>query len=175
MDRGMAIWTFLRLEFAKPAGFGPARSALLQSIIKYGSIAAAAGAVGTDYRAARETVRSINREFGDVIVLKRGRNGGAHLTPKGEKLLQRYLEIERKFYQVFAEDLRYLEKIVGDDHNLPARIQRYALVRESRRTKPADERQKPAAKGKRSNAKTAASPPGARKTHEAQARAGNGR
>ncbi len=145
----MAIWAFLTANYPKPAGFGPVRSALLQGIKKYGSITAAADAAGLDHRNAGNIVRSIRKQFGEVIVGTRGRGGGAHLTPRGEMLLSYYLKMEREFYQVFAKDLRYLERLVGDDPNLPMRIPRWAQVQEPKTAK-SREKSKPVRKRKTS-------------------------
>ncbi len=122
----MTAWVFLNLRFAKGGWFGPYESALLQAVQKYESIAEAAKAVDMNYQRAWNNIRVMNKQFGAVIVGRRGRGGGAHLTPKGEKLLKRYLKIEREFHQVFAKELRYIGKFAGDDPNAPVSIPRRA-------------------------------------------------
>ena len=131
----MATWIFLRLQFArypgKYAGIGPSRAAVLDAIVKYGSITAAAESVGLTYRQVWSAVQDMNKELGEIVVVKRGRHsGGASLTPLGEKLLKRYRKIEREFYQVFSKDLRYMERLVGDDAKRPQNIPRWAQIME---------------------------------------------
>jgi molybdate transport system regulatory protein len=125
----MAIWLYLRLEFARRAAIGPARSAVLEAIEKCGSITEAAKAVGLTYRQTWSQVQEINKQFGEIIIAKRGRHaGGASLTPAGAQLLARYRDIERRFYRTFAKDLKFLEQLVEKDPNSPPDIPRWAQV-----------------------------------------------
>jgi molybdate transport system regulatory protein len=141
----MAIRAYMNIVFAKSGGIGPARAALLQAIAKYGSIGAAAEAVGGNYRRTARNVRLINEQFGEIIVTKRGRDGGAQLTPKGEKLLKRYQKIQQGFYDVFAKDLRYLERLCGEDPKEQVEISRNEQVLEPRRSRPSESQQSPKA------------------------------
>ncbi len=78
----MATWLYMRLEYARPAGFGPFRASVLQAIETGGSLAAAAEALGLTYRQTWNAVKQINHELGDINIVKRGRHGGgASLTP----------------------------------------------------------------------------------------------
>src|SRR5262245_56064910 len=100
----MATRVYLRLEFALPAGFGPHRAVVLEAIESYGSIAIAATAVGLTYRRTWQSVQEINEQFGEMIVVKRGRHGGgASLTPEASEVLRLYREIEQGIYEVFAD------------------------------------------------------------------------
>jgi molybdate transport system regulatory protein len=125
----MAIWLYLRLEFARHAAIGPARSAVLEAIEKCGSITEAATAVGLTYRQTWSQVQEINKQFGEIIIAKRGRHaGGASLTPAGAQLLARYRDIERRFYKTFAKDLKFLEQLVEKDPNSLPVVPRWAQV-----------------------------------------------
>jgi molybdate transport system regulatory protein len=125
----MAIWLYLRLEFARHAAIGPARSAVLEAIEKCGSITEAAAAVGLTYRQTWSQVQEINKQFGEIITARRGRHaGGAALTPAGAQLLTRYRDIERRFYKTFAKDLKLLEQLVEKDPNSPPVVPRWAQV-----------------------------------------------
>jgi molybdate transport system regulatory protein len=125
----MAAWVFLRFDFTNEVAFGPSRAAILRAIEKCGSLTAAADAVGLTYRQVWSAVQAMNEGFGEIVVVKRGRHsGGASLTLKGEKLLKRYLEMEAAFYEVFAKDLRYIEKLVGEDSASPIPVPRWARV-----------------------------------------------
>lgn len=115
----MPLNTFLRLEFSKPAayfgGIGVYKASLLEAIAAFGSVSAAARVMKADPPILRRIVRYINEDFGDIIILKRGRSGGAFVTTKGLALLQQYRTIEKGIRRVFAEDLREIEKLIGSD------------------------------------------------------------
>jgi molybdate transport system regulatory protein len=88
----MPLNTFLRLEFATPAdffgGIGVYKASLLEAIAAFGSVSAAARVMKAEPRKLRAIVRDINEDFGGIIVLKRGRSGGAVVTAEGLALLQ---------------------------------------------------------------------------------------
>lgn len=119
----MATRIFLRLEFALPAGFGPHRAAVLEAVEAYGSIAIAAAALGITYRRTWQSIREINDQFGEMVVVRRGRHGGgASLTPEASEVLRRYREIERRIYEVFADEFKAIEALVGEDPKSPIRV-----------------------------------------------------
>ena len=138
----MTAWMFLRVDFSKPALFGPDHAAVLEAIQRYGSIAAAYEAVGSTYWRTWIFVKEMNRHLGQVVVVSRGRHGGASLTPLGQKLLKRYRRMEGDFYQAFAKELRYFQRLVGDELQGPKRTPRYAQVREPKRLKSAEANQR---------------------------------
>jgi molybdate transport repressor ModE-like protein len=115
----MAIRVFLRLEFARPASIGCYLGTLLEAVSKFGSLAAAAQAMGSNRGFVLNCVRFLNRQFGGIIVVKRGRQGGAYVTEDGIKLVRLFRKIEREIHQVFVRDLRYIEKIIGEDPHRP--------------------------------------------------------
>jgi molybdate transport system regulatory protein len=125
----MAIWVYLRFECAKPANIGPSRAVILEAIAKHGTILAAAEALDLTYRQTWAVLKIVNREFGDLVVVKRGRHGGGvSLTEKGVKLLERYRKVEREFYKVFAKDIRYIEKLAGEDPKTPMNVPKWARL-----------------------------------------------
>lgn len=116
----MATWLYLRLEYARPAGFGPFRASVLQAVETCGSITAAGDELGLTYRQTWNAVKEINRQFGEIIIVKRGRHGGgASITPAASELLRRYRDVERRFYKIFADDLKAMEQLVGEDPTAP--------------------------------------------------------
>jgi molybdate transport system regulatory protein len=104
--------------------------AILESVEKFGSIAAAAESVGWTYRKTWSIVHRMNLSLGEVVITNRGRQGGAHLSLRGKKILKRYRELERKVYEVFADDLQFLAECVGDDPKAAPYIPRWARVEE---------------------------------------------
>ncbi|WP_412774791.1 winged helix-turn-helix domain-containing protein [Nitrobacter sp.] len=127
--RRMPLNTFLRLEFTKPAaycsGIGGYIASLLEAVATFGSVSAAARVMKADPPFLRRMVRCINEDFGGIIVLKRGRSGGAFVTGKGLALLQQYRMIDEGIRRVFAEDLREIEKLIGSDPQMPRHLMEY--------------------------------------------------
>jgi molybdate transport repressor ModE-like protein len=75
----MPLNTFLRLEFVEPAyiaGIGVYKASLLEAIDTFGSVSAAARIMKANPRSLWWMVDDINEDFGDIVVLKRGRSGG---------------------------------------------------------------------------------------------------
>src|SRR3954463_15601866 len=90
--RGMARLK-LTLVLASGARIGPGKASLLESVRDTGSIAAAARAMGMDYKRAWLLIDSLNRTFKTAAVERTTggpRGGGASLTTFGEELLARY-------------------------------------------------------------------------------------
>jgi molybdate transport system regulatory protein len=103
----------LTLVLASGARIGPGKAALLESVRDTGSIAAAARAMGMDYKRAWLLVDSLNRAF-EVPVVERAtggpRGGGASLTTFGEELLARYQRLQEAATELTAGDLAALER-----------------------------------------------------------------
>lgn len=120
----MAVWNFMVLQFPREGGgysnIGPHRAALLEAIARYGSLAEAAPAVELTARGAWNIVKLMNEEFGELIVVKRGRySGGATLTSLAIELLRQYRQIEQRFYVSLDKELKAMEKLVGHDSKSP--------------------------------------------------------
>lgn len=88
---------FLRLEFGGTDRIGPGKVALLEAIVREGSISAAARAMGMSYRRAWLLIDTMNRMFREPVVLARpGRGSGpsTELTPFGNAVVARFREAE---------------------------------------------------------------------------------
>jgi molybdate transport system regulatory protein len=110
----------LKLTLALDSGarLGPGKAALLESVRATGSIAAAARAMGMDYKRAWLLVDSLNQAFQTPVVERvtgGTRGGGASLTPFGEELLARYRRLETAATERAAEDLDALERRAAPD------------------------------------------------------------
>jgi molybdate transport repressor ModE-like protein len=132
---GSSTYIYLALS-CKGFWFGAQHSALLQAIMKFGSLAAAAESVGKTYYQARREVRLLNKRFPGAVVTARGRSGGAYVTPKAQKFVARFCKIERDAHQIFADDLRQIERLVGVAPDARMIIPRDAQLREPTRAKP---------------------------------------
>lgn len=126
----MAAWAFIRLDFTGDGvGIGPYRAALLEAVDRCGSITAAGAALGISYRQAWSAVQEINRDMGEIIIAKSGRHsGGASVSPEGLALLKRFRKIEQQFHEIFFEDLKYLEDLIGEDPKAPQPIPRRCQI-----------------------------------------------
>jgi molybdate transport system regulatory protein len=88
---------------------GHGRMALLRAVAEQGSITRAARAFGMSYKAAWDAIDTMNRVAGEPLVARStgGRGGGStRLTPRGERLLVRFAEVEgihRRFIDLLAE------------------------------------------------------------------------
>ncbi|WP_158923408.1 winged helix-turn-helix domain-containing protein [Acidisphaera sp. S103] len=95
------------------ARIGPGKAALLESIHATGSIAAAARAMGMDYKRAWLLIDSLNQTFITPTVertLGGVRGGGAVLTPLGQDILGRYRRLETAMRDLAVSDLAGLEQ-----------------------------------------------------------------
>jgi molybdate transport system regulatory protein len=85
---------------------GHGRVALLRAVAEQGSITQAARAFGMSYKAAWDAIDAMNRIAGEPLVerVSGGRGGGStRLTPRGERLVQRYGQIDavhRRFLEL---------------------------------------------------------------------------
>jgi molybdate transport system regulatory protein len=95
---------------------GPGRMALLRAVHEHGSITQAARAFGMSYKAAWDAVNTMNARAGEPLVARTtgGRGGGStRLTPRGQRLVQRYAQIEavhRRFLARLDDDSLDLER-----------------------------------------------------------------
>jgi len=95
------------------ARIGPGKAALLESVRDNGSIAAAARAMGMDYKRAWLLIDSLNQTFDQAVVERStggAGGGGAVLTPFGTEILQCYRRIERDCARLSGADLRTLQR-----------------------------------------------------------------
>lgn len=76
---------------------GPSRIGLLRAVAEQGSITQAAKAFGISYKAAWDAIDQMNQLAGEPLVERNtgGRGGGStRLTGRGERLVQRYAQID---------------------------------------------------------------------------------
>jgi molybdate transport system regulatory protein len=102
----------LTLILSSGARIGPGKAALLESVRDTGSIAAAARAMGMDYKRAWLLIDSLNRAFQDPVVDRSTGGtggGGASLTQLGQDLLARYRRVEAEAINLAAGDLDLIE------------------------------------------------------------------
>jgi molybdate transport system regulatory protein len=96
-DGAPRLW--IKIYFGNRGQIGPGKIRLLQSIAGQRSITAAARAMGMSYRRAWLLVDQMNKTFGQPVVQTHtGGNarGGAQLTPLGEEIVVRYLELSEQ-------------------------------------------------------------------------------
>ena len=93
-DGAPRLW--IKIYFAGRGQIGPGKIRLLQGIAEHRSISAAARATGMSYRRAWLLTDQMNKTFrAPVVQTHTGGNtrGGAKLTPLGEDIVTRYLEL----------------------------------------------------------------------------------
>lgn len=86
---------------------GPGKADLLEAVARSGSIRAAAEVLGMSYMRAWTLIRTMNSAFRSPLVEKeRGGSaqGGAHLTARGQKVLDLYRKMEKKAEKVIARE-----------------------------------------------------------------------
>ena len=106
---------------------GHGRVELLEKIKEFGSINAAAKAMKMSYKAAWDTIDSINNLANSPVVIKVG--NGSKLSDEGERLVRKFRELEAKeneFLSQFDENLQNTNTALS---NLSARNQFAAIVR----------------------------------------------
>lgn len=106
--------TRVRIGFYFGAGeghkLGPGKVALLEAVEEYGSISAAARALGLAYGRAWERVDDLNTCFKKPVVKTSAR--GAELTAFGSELVGRFHSMEQSALRAVSKDLRKLERQV---------------------------------------------------------------
>jgi molybdate transport system regulatory protein len=102
------------LDFGEHGGFGPGKIALLETIDRLGSIAAAGREMDISYRRAWLMVESVNAMFGRMVVERmRGGTGGggrAVLTPLGHTIVTQYRQMEREAEAIAHKRLQALQR-----------------------------------------------------------------
>jgi len=93
-DGAPRLW--IKIYFGDRGQIGPGKIRLLQGVAGQRSITAAARATGMSYRRAWLLIDQMNKTFrAPVVQTHTGGNtrGGAQLTPLGEEIVARYLEL----------------------------------------------------------------------------------
>jgi molybdate transport system regulatory protein len=131
----------MQIHFPSGAVIGAGRVALLEGILRYGSITAAARSVGLTYRQTWNTVQILNTTFAEplIAVSEKGRCGGTQLTPTGQKVLGQFREMECLVEKTLRRPLRAIEKTLGEKSDRSPAAPRWVLVEgksQKKRTKP---------------------------------------
>ena len=97
IDIKFKIW-FERESDGEVVCIGEQKIELLSMIYQTGSIKIAAEKIGMDYKKAWDMVNNMNESIdeGDLIILKRGRGGGATVTDLGFSFLNYYEDMNKK-------------------------------------------------------------------------------
>jgi molybdate transport system regulatory protein len=105
------------MDFASGRNFGPSRATILEGIDRYGSISAAARAIGMTYRQVWATVKAINEMLPSPAVLTRSDEppNGAVLTPLGKELVRLYREMENETKRSVTPYLASFEKLFEEE------------------------------------------------------------
>jgi molybdate transport system regulatory protein len=107
----------IRIDFGAFGYLGPGKIALMELILRHGSISAAGKEMGMSYRRAWLLVDEINRIFREPLVetqMGGSGGGGARLTPLGRDVVGRYRAIEGAAATASASDLRALQASLPD-------------------------------------------------------------
>jgi molybdate transport system regulatory protein len=111
----------IRLLLSGDLSFGPGKAELLGKIRELGSVQEAAAAMEMSYMKAWKIVKGLNLRFREPLVtMQRGGKdqGGAHLTPAGEKLLALYQEAVSAAEKASAPSLGKMRgMLAGDETN----------------------------------------------------------
>jgi molybdate transport system regulatory protein len=95
---------------------GPGKADLLRAIEETGSISAAGRKLGMSYRRAWLLVDTMNQCFKSAVVeTSTGgqRGGGARVTPLGQEVLRRYLEMEAKAAAAVVWEMTEFAKLMA--------------------------------------------------------------
>ena len=106
---GLEVHGALWLSAGGESLAGHGRVGLLRAVAEHGSITAAAKAFGMSYKAAWDAIDSMNQRASQPVVERTtgGKGGGAtRLTPYGERLIQRYEQVN----EVHQRFLRLIEQ-----------------------------------------------------------------
>jgi molybdate transport system regulatory protein len=118
-----------RIDLAHGCAIGPGKIALLEAIAEYGSLSAAAQALGMSYRRAWLLLASLNRSFRRPVAVASvgGRGGGGvKVTALGQALVRAYRGFETDVGRLASRRWRALARSACDGGqgprpvNLPA-------------------------------------------------------
>lgn len=104
-----------KIYFGSDLSIGPGKIDLLIQVRERRSISAAAKALGIPYKKAWLLIDSLNASIGKSVVVTStgGRGGGgAELTPLGEKLIDRYVALERRINDTVGDEMKALRRLL---------------------------------------------------------------
>ncbi len=104
-----------KVYFGSDLSIGPGKIDLLVQVRERRSISAAAKALGMPYKKAWLLIDSLNASIGKPVVVTStgGRGGGgAELTSLGEKLIERYVALERRINDTVGDEMKSLKRLL---------------------------------------------------------------
>jgi molybdate transport system regulatory protein len=107
----------IRVDFGACGYLGPGKIALMELIVRHGSISAAGKEMGMSYRRAWLLVDEINRIFREPLIATQmggSGGGGARLTRLGRDVVARYRAIEGAAAGATEADLRALAAVLAE-------------------------------------------------------------
>ncbi|MCE1237341.1 MAG: LysR family transcriptional regulator [Hyphomicrobiales bacterium] len=105
----------LQIRVSADVRIGHGKIQLLEGVDRYGSISAAARALGMSYRRGWELIDHMNTAFGrPVAVGTTGSTGGAELTDLGRDIVARWRLLEQKVSQIATDDVAYFDELLQD-------------------------------------------------------------
>ncbi|MCL1894390.1 MAG: winged helix-turn-helix domain-containing protein [Holophagaceae bacterium] len=111
----------LRVPIGDKIAIGPGKAALLEAIVKTGSISAAGRDLGMCYRKAWMIVKDMNKFFIEPLVeaSKGGATGGgARLTEMGCLVLEKYRHIESQAWCAISSSVKDFKALLKDDDSI---------------------------------------------------------
>jgi molybdate transport system regulatory protein len=118
VDVGTEVQFRLRISRGEEIAVGPGKIALLEAIIREGSINSAAKQLKMSYRRAWMLVDAMNRSMKRPVVETAtggSHGGGTIVTVDGHKVIDLYRRIERDAAAVAAKDLLQLTRMLAKD------------------------------------------------------------
>jgi molybdate transport system regulatory protein len=108
-----------RIVLGPGVALGPGKADLLEAIRDTGSLTRAAATFGMSYKRGWTLVQEMNRGFANPLVeTEKGGSGGggsARLTDLGNKVLERYRQMERDANRAIADGIDDLRRHVLSD------------------------------------------------------------
>lgn len=104
-----------KIYFGSDLSIGPGKIDLLVQVRERRSISAAAKALDMPYKKAWLLIDSLNTGIGKPVVVTStgGRGGGgAELTALGEKLIDRYVALERRINDTVGDEIKALRRLL---------------------------------------------------------------
>lgn len=111
------IRTAIRIQHQGYIAMGPGKADLLDAIMQYGSISAAAKSMGMSYKRAWDLVTVMNRAFQVPLVTTMvggSHGGGTTLTELGQEVLRLYREAQMKTEAYVESEMQALIKLLHE-------------------------------------------------------------
>lgn len=110
------IRTAIRIQHQSHIAMGPGKADLLEAIMQYGSISAAAKSMGMSYKRAWDLVTVMNTAFQTPLVTTSvggSHGGGATLTDLGQEVLRLYRDVQMKAETYVESEMQALIKLLN--------------------------------------------------------------